>query len=99
MFGDRSANKSTVNCIWLSLPFWCVSCGVPAFDFHGRAGVFMMALSVDEEGPWCNGPSREKCFELDMPNSKRSELHFTCMAVVVSLLWSCFLDVPPTGHS
>ena len=81
MFGDRSADKSTVNCIWLSLPFWCVSCGVPAFDFHGRAGVFMMALLVDEEGPWCFRP-HARCGKL-AALARSAALQLTCISLAV----------------
>ena len=81
MFGDRSADKSTVNCIWLSLPFWCVSCGVPAFDFHGRAGVFKMALLVDEEGPWCFRP-HGRCAKL-VALAGSAALQLTCIALAV----------------
>ena len=81
MFGDRLAGESTVNCIWLSLPFWCVSCGVPAFDFHGRRGVFIMALLVDEEGPWCFRP-HGRCGKL-AALAWSAALQLTCISLAV----------------
>ena len=78
---DRPADQSTVDCIWLSWPFWCVSCGVPAFDFHGRAGVFMMALFVDEEGPWCVRP-HGRCGKL-AALARSAALQLTCISLAV----------------